>query len=276
MKLCVNYLEETKELLEEGKIDFIDYIKLFSINGDYSPIDWCITKKEVMFHGIIGEHESNIGEVDFMEGRDIEEQKRIFAISKTPYLSSHINARYGNIPSNSDEALAIILKNVEKLRECFHMEIALENIPAYPINNELCFYAIPEFITKVITESGCHFLFDIGHARVAADRLHIPFEEYVERLPMDKLIEMHLAGCMQRKDGVLLANHSKMHEEDYLFLEKWLSRSQTLQVVTLEYGPIGKDITKLPCPYVEYGTIDQQAKKEVLEQLLRLQQMIRK
>ena len=32
MELCVNYSEEVKELLEEGKIDFIDYLKLFSIN----------------------------------------------------------------------------------------------------------------------------------------------------------------------------------------------------------------------------------------------------
>jgi hypothetical protein len=38
MKLCVNYLEEVKELVEEGKIDFIGYIKLFSINGDLSPL----------------------------------------------------------------------------------------------------------------------------------------------------------------------------------------------------------------------------------------------
>lgn len=51
MKLCVNYLEETKELLEEGKIDFIDYLKLYSINGDLSPFDYCISKRDVMFHG---------------------------------------------------------------------------------------------------------------------------------------------------------------------------------------------------------------------------------
>ncbi len=37
MKLCVNYLEEVKALVEE-KIDFIDYIKLFSINEDLSPL----------------------------------------------------------------------------------------------------------------------------------------------------------------------------------------------------------------------------------------------
>ena len=51
MKLCVNYLEETKELLEEGKIDFIDYLKLYSINDDLSPFNWCISKRDVMFHG---------------------------------------------------------------------------------------------------------------------------------------------------------------------------------------------------------------------------------
>lgn len=51
MKLCVNYLEETKELFEEGKIDCIDYIKLYSINGDLSPFEWCVSKRNVIFHG---------------------------------------------------------------------------------------------------------------------------------------------------------------------------------------------------------------------------------
>ena len=275
MKLCVNYLEETKALLEEGKIDFIDYIKLFSINGDYSPIDWCVKHKDVMFHGIIGPHESNIGERDFLEGRDLEEQRRVFELSKTPYISTHINARYGEIPQK-EEALEIILSNVEMLRKEFGREIILENVPARRDREETKFFSDPEFISKVISETGCGFLLDLGHARVAADVLEIPFEDYIQRLPMDKLIETHLAGCMERMDGTLGANHSKMNEEDYRFLEDLLQNTKTLRVVTLEYGTISTKMTKLPCPIVEYGKINEQAKEEVLEQLLRLKEMLNK
>ena len=54
MELCVNYSSEVKELFEEGKIDFIDYFKLYSINGDLSPFDWCAQNRKVIFHGYSG------------------------------------------------------------------------------------------------------------------------------------------------------------------------------------------------------------------------------
>lgn len=54
MKLAVNHLLEVEELFNEGKIDFIDYFKLYSINGDLSHLEWCIKNKALLFHGLIG------------------------------------------------------------------------------------------------------------------------------------------------------------------------------------------------------------------------------
>ena len=275
MKLCINYLEEVRELIEEGKIDFIDYIKLFSINGDLSPFDWCITKKDVMFHGFIGETGSNIADKNFFENRDKEKQKEYFEKSNTPYISMHINAMQEPIP-NEEEALMVIKENVNRLRKEFGREIILENVPAFRNREEYNFYANPDFISKVIEETKCGFLFDIGHARAAAEVLDISFENYVERLPMDKLIEIHLAGCMKKIDGDLAPNHSKMNEEDYIFLENLLKTNKTLQVVTLEYGTVKNKNTVNECPLVSYGVVNEEAKKEVLEQLIRLKEMLGK
>ena len=125
MKLCVNYLEETKELLEEGKIDFIDYIKLYSINGDLSPIDYCITKKDVMFHGFVGSKGANIADKNFFEDRDMDLQKHYIEITKTPYISMHINAMEEPIP-NKDEAIDVIKENVSRLRDELFQEFGVE------------------------------------------------------------------------------------------------------------------------------------------------------
>lgn len=274
MKLCVNYLEETKALIEEGKIDFIDYIKLFSINGDLSPIDWCITKKDVMFHGIIGKTGSNIADKKFFENRDLELQKKYFEITKTPYISMHINAMQEPIP-NENEAIEVIKKNVDRLRKEFGKEIILENVPAFK-GSEYNFYANPEFISNVIKETKCGFLFDIGHARKAAEILDIPFDEYVSKLPMEKVVEVHLAGCMLNVDGELVPNHSKMNEEDYEFLENLLKTTKSLKTVTLEYGTtVNKKLIK-ECPLVAYGVVNEDAKKEVYEQLMRLKEILKK
>lgn len=274
MKLCVNYLEETKALIEEKKIDFIDYIKLFSINGDLSPIDWCITKKDVMFHGIIGETGSNIADRNFFENRDLSLQRKYFEITRTPYISMHINAMQEPIP-NEDEAIQVIKENVDRLRNEFDKEILLENVPAFK-NNSYNFYANPEFIKKVIEETNCGFLFDIGHARKASEVLNIPFDEYVSKLPMDKIVEIHLAGCMKNLDGDIVPNHSKMNEEDYEFLESLLKTTKTLRTVTLEYGTTGNKNLQGECPVVSYGVINEIAKKEVYEQLMRLKEILKK
>ena len=273
MKLCVNYLEETKALIEEGKIDFIDYIKLFSINGDLSPIEWCITKKDVMFHGIIGETGSNIADRNFFENRDLDLQRKYFEITKTPYISMHINSMVESIP-NETEAIEIIKENVERLRKEFGKEILLENVPAFK-NNTYNFYANPDFITKVINETYCGFLFDIGHARKASEVLNIPFDKYVSKLPMDKIVEIHLAGCMKNLDGDIVPNHSKMNEEDYEFLENLLRTTSTLRTVTLEYGTTGNKNLQEDCPTVSYGVINEKAKEEVYEQLMRLKEILK-
>ena len=120
------------------------------------------------------------------------------------------------------------------------------------------------------------FLFDIGHARTASETLGMPFDEYVKKLPMDKLIEIHLAGCAHDLNGHLKPNHSKMNAEDYEFLEKLLMTTTTLRVVTLEYGTLGSKNTIENCPVVEYGKINEEAKTEVYEQLIKLKSILNK
>lgn len=272
MKLCVNYLMELRELFDEGKINYVDYIKLFSIDADLSPFDWCISKRDVMFHGIVGKF-SNIGDLDFMENRDFELQKDYFARGKTPYVSAHI-CREEDDPRSEEEVLQTIIDNVKQIKELFGMKVILENVPASRKRPKNHFMSNPEFITRVVEEADTGFLFDIGHARAAAEVLEIPFDEYVSRLPMHRLVEMHLAGCMLKLDGTISPNHSKMHEEDYEFVKMALEKYSTIETVTLEYGPFVEQPLQEPCVIVSGDRVDSVAKAEVLEQLERLHEIM--
>lgn len=272
-KLCVNYLSEVRELFEEGKIDFIDYLKLFSINGDLSPFDWCASKKNVMFHGLVGHGGSNIADMNFFENREFELQKNYYKKGNTPYMSLHINREVDD-GNSEEECKKIIAKNIEELRKIFDMRIILENVPASKKFAYNKFLSMPEFISEVVIDNNCSFLFDIGHARKAAETLNIPFEEYVQRLPMDRCVEMHLAGVMVKKDGLIAPNHSKMHEEDYEFVKEALKKYPSIEVVTLEYGPFVPNDLVEECPLVSYEKVNSVAKEEVYEQLIRLKEII--
>ncbi len=274
MKLAVNYLQEVKELFKEKKIDFIDYMKLFSINGDLSPFDWCAKHTNVLFHGLVGNF-SDVANIDFWENRDIELQKRYFEDGKTPYVSLHINDTSDG-SQTEEEAFETICRNVEKVKEVFKMEVILENVPARYSDRTKDFLASPEFITKVVNATDTGFLFDIGHARAAADVLKIPFDEYVSRLPMDRLIEIHLSGVWRAPDGKVWALHQKMNEEDYEFLKVAVQKYDTLQTVTLEYGPWADDEETCGYPVPKYDVVNEEIKNEVYEQLLKVKEIIKK
>lgn len=277
MKLAVNYLREVQELWEEGKIDFVDYFKLYSLNNDLSAMDWCTARRPVLFHGLIGEA-SSFGNVDLLEKTDRVAMERVIAQSRTPYLSGHIS--HIGEKQTEEETKQAILHNVKQLRKWFGKDILLENIPYRDRYEQDLYLLKPEIISEIVEACDCGFLFDISHARKAASYWNMPFDEYVKKLPMHRVVEFHLAGMYTTKDGVRMDYHGKMNEEDYEFLRQALQTYPTLQVITLEYGSyvpkerrtsmaVGEDL-----PLVDFDSVNPVAKEEVYEQLRKIKEII--
>lgn len=276
MKIVVNYLKEVQELFEDGKIDFVDYFKLYSLNEDISAIDWCIRHRPVMFHGIIGKA-SMFGEKNLIKYTDIDKTNEVLKKSKTPYLSGHISVKDGN--QTLEETLSAIKENIKGYKDIFGKNIALENIPYRERYDNSIYLIEPEIISKIVYENDCMFLFDISHARKAAEYFKMPFEEYVSKLPMDRVIEFHLAGMYTLPNGTRMDYHGKMNEEDYDFLEEAIDKYPTLEYITLEYGSyFPKDklylVDSLDLPLASFESSNPKVKEEVLEQLLRIKEII--
>ena len=276
MKLVVNYLKEVEELFNEGKIDFVDYFKLYSLDGDLTPMDWCIEHRPVMFHGLVGKA-SVFGDANLIDITDIKKTKEVLIKTKTPYLSGHICTR--NKEQSKEQTIEAIKENVKQYREIFGKEIVLENIPYRDYFKHCDFLLDPELISKIICDNDCMFLFDISHARKAALYLNMPFEEYVSKLPMDRVVEFHLAGMFTMPDGSQIDNHGKLNEEDYEFLEEAIKKYPTLKYITLEYGshlPKGEKEEEMPYPVASFKKVNPVVKEEVLEQLTRIKEIIQK
>ena len=276
MKIVVNYLKEVEELFKEGKIDFIDYFKLYSLNEDLSGLEWCIQHRPVMFHGIIGKA-STFGEMDLVESTDVEKTKDILMKTKTPYLSGHICTKNKN--QSKEQTLEALSKNIEEYKKIFGKEIALENIPYREYYNHCLYLLDPELISKIVYNNNCMFLFDISHARKAAMYLNMPFEEYVAKLPMDKVIEFHMAGMFEMLDGTKMDYHGKLNEEDYKFLEEAIRKYPTLQYITLEYGSyLPKEklnlLAGINLPLADFESVNPIVKTEVYEQLIRIKDIL--
>lgn len=102
------------------------------------------------------------------------------------------------------------------------------------------------------------------------------FDEYVKRLPMDRLVEIHLSGVSTTEDGHIWALHRKMNEDDYKFLEEAINKYNTLQTVTLEYGAWAFDEENCNYPIPKYGVVNEEIKAEVYDQLMRIKEIIKK
>lgn len=276
LKIGVNYLLEVQELFEEGKIDFIDYFKLYSLNENLSPMNWCVQRRNVMFHGVVGQS-SVFGDVNLVKNTDVKKTKEILEISKTPYLSGHICTL--NEKQTEKETLEAIQENIKNYRNIFKKDVVLENIPYRDYYRHCLFLLNPELISKIVYDNNCKFLFDISHARKAAQYFKISLEEYVSKLPMDCVIEFHLAGMTSMPNGDEMDFHGKMREEDYQFLEKALKKYPTLQYITLEYGSYVPDkkaylIKGADIPLASFEKRNSKVKDEVYEQLIRIKKMI--
>ena len=101
----------------------------------------------------------------------------------------------------------------------------------------------PRVIRLVVGETGCGFLLDLSHARIAAHYLGVDPREYVLSLPVEHLRELHVTGVRPVKDR--LADHMDFADEDWTWTAWALDhiragRWPTPWTVALEYGGVGE------------------------------------
>jgi uncharacterized protein len=102
----------------------------------------------------------------------------------------------------------------------------------------------PEVISQVVRETGVGFLLDLAHARVTSLQMGIDVRDYVSRLPLDHLRELHITGVLYQRDKDRWNDHFPMTEPDWALAEWAFDQIQLGAwsqpwVVSLEYGGIG-------------------------------------
>jgi uncharacterized protein (UPF0276 family) len=163
--------------------------------------------------------------------------------TESPWLSMHITfllpgvrsifvRRGWRIPSiNPDRATQGFVQKVRKLSHNITVPVLLENPDPIPISDN---YEIqPERITDILEATNCGLLLDIGHARLSAEVIGMKIEDYIEKIPLNRINQVHVSGPRIR-NGRHFDAHESLQQIDYELLDFVLNRSKP-QVVTLEY-----------------------------------------
>jgi len=139
-------------------------------------------------------------------------------------VSEHLSwSRFGNTYLNdllplpyTDESLEVIVNNIDKVQTAMGRNILLEN-PSIYLSFDNNTYSEPEFLNKLVKQSGCGLLLDINNIFVSAQNQGFDPYKYIREIEPEVVGEIHLAGhTVQEINGIEICiddHGSKVIEE---------------------------------------------------------------
>lgn len=236
MKFAVNYSNPLIRLLKQEAVQ-IDLIKC--------P-DWAGMLEEAKLYKPVTVHfnlDAGLGttfNVDFDRIKDLKNQ------TVTPHVNTHLVTPRTFDP-NSRHELEMInrlwRKEIQLMIDQFGADqVALEQFPYTESLPNIRPAADCRIFSQVILDTGCRLLLDLAHARITADTLGIPVKDYINALPLDRLVEVHTTG-IKRHSGTL-TDHFEMNEPDWEILSWALDEIKKgnwrePEIIAFEYGGVG-------------------------------------
>ena len=291
MNFALNYSPQAATLVQTGQIR-IDLFKcpawpdLITAAMDIGPA-------YVHFPLRVGDGIGNAIDAEAGRPADWAWIEQILQQTGTRYVNLHLHpprqsgvlpdGGYG--PAATAETTERLILDVEAMVKHFGAErIIVEN--GYNLDRQPLRPAyFAEVITRIVEATGCGFLFDLSHARMAAQILGVSPETYVAKLPLHATRELHITGIQFIGDGWLermqqegvdpamienisgrLMDHLPLIGEDWAAM-RWAAYSirqgiwNTPDIVALECGGYG--------PFWQ-ATMDEKA---LAEQVPRLYEM---
>ncbi len=131
------------------------------------------------------------------------------------------------------KAYDLALQNMTALKSKLAVPVALEN-QAYHRYSGHNYVTEPDFLQRVLADTATYLLLDLGHARVSAAMWQLPIEDYLQQLPLERVLEIHISGPRIYR-GRLRDVHAPLQAIDYQILQDVLRHTPHIQAVTLEY-----------------------------------------
>ncbi|MBS3903938.1 MAG: DUF692 domain-containing protein [Simkania sp.] len=120
----------------------------------------------------------------------------------------------------TNEAVSHVSSRIRQVQEFLGRKIAIENVSYYcSVDPEM---EEAEFISRVIKESDCLLLLDINNIYVNAfNHRYDPFE-FLKKLPLDRVINIHMAGHEKVSPSLIIDTHASAIIDPVYELFEWV------------------------------------------------------
>lgn len=127
----------------------------------------------------------------------------------------------------TEEALAVIIRNIDEVQDALGRPILVENPSAYLAFVEQDMTE-PEFLTVLVKKTGCSLLLDINNIHVSAHNTDVDVDAYLAAIPADAVAEIHLAGyqvnIVEGHEVFIDAHNNRVYPAVWELYEKALKR----------------------------------------------------
>ena len=245
MHFAVNYSPQAATLLQENGITF----DLFKCPDWPEVVETARTYRPVYVHFPLMTRLKTLQAVKWAT------VEQFLSETDTQYINIHVAPHTNDFPGMPQDTLdpywqekveEAVLISLQLVIERFGKDkIILENVPWDLDPN----YSIPRpviepgFIHRLVNETGCGFLLDTAHARIAALHLGMDQIDYLNAMPTSHLREIHITGTRSDKYGCLI-DHFVMTTEDWSLAVYTMDQIRAgvwsqPEIVALEYGGVG-------------------------------------
>lgn len=166
----------------------------------------------------------------------LDEVRRICEITRAPYYSEHLcmtsapGIDIGHLAPLwfTEEVLANTIANVNRLQDHLGRPLVLENT-TYPFEIPDADMSQAEFFRRMVGATGCGILLDITNVRINAENHGFDPVAFLDELPLDHVVQLHLAGGYRDHDGKIIDGHcAKVDDETWDLLAIFAAKAQPL------------------------------------------------
>ena len=191
----------------------------------------------VLLHGI----GLSLGSAEGLDPERVEHVARVVEAVRPPWFSEHIAfCRAGGVEIGhlaplpfTRRAVDTIAANVEALRRSIPgTPLLLENI-AYNFQLPGSEMTEAEFVRSVLEAADAGLLLDLENVHANSQNHGYDAIEYLERLPLDRVVEVHLAGGVMR-NGRYADSHTRPVPEESWALLEWLAARTPVRAAIVE------------------------------------------
>ncbi|MBN1873549.1 MAG: DUF692 family protein [Anaerolineae bacterium] len=201
MQFAVNYSEAAAALLHAGKVQFNRFKcpawpdLVARVQAQYPVYIHCPLR--------VGMGTGDALDTETGSSADWDKYEALLMQTGTPWVSLHLGPQPGDhpeipvaslSPEHVERVTEALIRDVNAVVARFGPEhVVGENIFSY-YSSHLWAATLPDVLRCVVEATGCGFLLDLSHARLAAHDLGMDPRGYLNALPVAHIREVHVTG----------------------------------------------------------------------------------